>query len=249
MTETTFYILGSVLIVSLVSFAGVFLLSFRRDLLNTVLSYLVSFAVGALFTNVFFHLLPEVAEETDDLRGAFTFVLLGIVLSFVVEKFIHWRHCHHLECENHVKPVGTLVLIGDAAHNTLDGILIAATYLVDIQLGIATTIAVILHEIPQEISDFVILLHSGFSRSRAVLLNFLSALPAFLGALAILVLHEHILGIEDFLVPLVAGNFIYIAGSDLIPELNRDATARQSSLQLLALVAGILLLMLVSPAA
>lgn len=234
-------ILLSVLLVSLVSLTGVFLLSLHKTLLQKILLYLVSFATGAIFANVFFHILPEMIEETPDPQGAFGLVLIGLVLSFMIEKFIHWHHCHNLECK-HTDPVGTMMLIGDGVHNVTDGILIATTYLVDIQLGIATTIAVILHEIPQEIGDFAVLLHSGFSRSHALLWNFISALMAFVGAIAVLLLHEHIAGLEQMILPLIAGNFLYIAGSDLIPELHKESRLKNATFQLLAMLAGILLM-------
>lgn len=237
----TFNIVLSVLIVSLMSLSGVFLLSIHTAFLKKALLILVSFAVGAMFANVFLHLLPEVIDETPNVHGAMMLVLLGIVLSFVIEKFVHWHHCHNLDCA-HANPVGTMVLIGDGIHNITDGILIATTYLVDVQLGIATTIAVILHEIPQEIGDFAVLLHSGFSRSKALLWNFFSALTAFLGVIAVLLLHEHIRDIEQLLLPIITGNFLYIAGSDLIPELHKESRTQNAALQLAAMLAGILLM-------
>ena len=202
---------------------------------------LVSFATGALFANVFFHILPEVMEETTNIELSLGLVLMGILLSFVIEKFIHWHHCHNLEC-SHTKPIGTMVIIADGVHNATDGILIAATFLVDTELGIATTIAVILHEIPQEIGEFAILLHAGFSRAKALLWNFASALTAFVGAIAVLLLHEYIHGIEIILLPLIAGNFLYIAASDLVPELHKESKIKNLISQLLAMVAGIALM-------
>ncbi|OGG54047.1 hypothetical protein A2851_05805 [Candidatus Kaiserbacteria bacterium RIFCSPHIGHO2_01_FULL_53_29] len=231
----------SILLVSFVSFSGVFLLSLHKTLLKKFLLYFVSFAVGALFANVFFHILPEAVEEASDVQRIFGLVLLGIILSLVLEKFIHWHHCHNLDCRDH-HPVGTMVLIGDGAHNITDGILIATTYLVDMELGIATTIAIILHEIPQEIGDFAVLIHSGFSRSRALIWNFFSALTAFFGAIAVLVLREYISGIEYIFLPIIAGNFLYIAGSDLIPELHKESTFTQAFMQLCSIFLGIALI-------
>lgn len=231
----------SVLAVSLASLTGVLLLSFHQSFLRKVLLSLVSFAVGSLFANVFLHILPEIGESAENLRTSFGIVLLGILLSFVVEKFIHWHHCHNLDC-HHTSPVGTLTLIGDGIHNMTDGMVIAAAYLVSAQLGLATTIAVILHEIPQEIGDFAVLLHSGFTKAQALAANFLSALTAFLGAAAILLLSKHMQGIEAMLLPLAAGNFLYIAGSDLIPELNKEPKAKSSLAQLFAMIAGIALM-------
>ena len=239
--------LGSVLIVSLLSFVGVFFFSLREEVLKRVLLYFVSFATGALFANVFGHLLPEIAEESADLSQSFGLVFVGILFSFTIEKFIHWHHCHTLECDHQVHPVGKMILMGDGAHNITDGILIATAYLVDISLGIATTIAVIFHEIPQEIGDFSVLLHSGYSRGRALTLNFVSALTAVLGAVSVLFLHEKVHGIEQILLPLTAGNFLYIAGSDLIPELHKETRPGRALLQLLCIIAGAALLYTLAP--
>jgi len=244
--STTLYILISVLAVSCVSFAGVVLLSIKESTLKKILLYLVSFSTGALFANVFVHLLPEIAEESTDLHRSFLFVLGGIILSFIIEKFIHWHHCHSLECDNHIHPVGKMVLIGDGAHNITDGILIATTYLVSVPLGIATTIAVALHEIPQEIGDFGVLVHSGYTRIQAILLNFLSAITAFLGAFLVIVLRERVGNIEMILLPLVAGNFLYIAGSDLIPELHKETRFKQALLQLFFMILGVALMFTIS---
>ncbi len=241
---TNFFIFFSVFLVSIVSLTGVFLLSLSKSLLQKMLIYFVSFAVGALFANVFLHLLPEMIEVIPDAQAGFAFVLLGIILSFFLEKCIHWHHCHNLDCSCS-EPVGTMMLIGDGVHNIMDGILIAAAYLVDTQLGIATTIAVILHEIPQEIGDFAVLLHSGWSRQKALLANFLSAITAFLGAAAVLIIHEHVHGIEVLLLPITAGNFLYIAGSDLIPVLHKESNFRNAMLQFLSMIAGIALMYVV----
>lgn len=234
MSATVLHIFFSVLAVSLASLTGVFLLSLRPSFLRKVLPSLVSFAVGALFANVFLHILPEIG-------ASFRLVLLGILLSFIVEKFIYWHHCHNLDCR-HRSPVGALILMGDGIHNMTDGMVIAAAYLLSPELGLATTVAVILHEIPQEIGDFAVLLHSGYSRRRALAWNSLSALTAFLGAAAILLLHERVQGMETMLLSLAAGNFLYIAGSDLIPELNKEPKAKSSLVQLFAMLAGIALM-------
>lgn len=241
MFTTALSIFLSVLAVSLVSLTGVVLLSLHQSFLRKILLSLVSFAIGALFANVFLHILPETLETSANARVSFGLVLLGILLSFVMEKFIHWHHCHTLDCR-HRSPVGALVLAGDGIHNMLDGMTIAAAYLTSTELGLATTIAVILHEIPQEIGDFAVLLHSGFGRAQALLANFLSALTAFLGAGILLLLHGRVEGIEGILLPIAAGNFLYIAGSDLIPELNKDPQVKNSLAQLFAMTAGIALM-------
>ena len=239
--STISFVFVSILVVSLVSLTGVFLLSLHQVFLRKALLTLVAFATGALFANVFLHVLPETVETAGDIHTAFGLVLFGIILSFGIEKFVYWHHCHNLDC-SHANPVGTMLLIGDGVHNFMDGMLIATTYLVDIQLGIATTIAVILHEIPQEIGDFAVLLHSGFSRGRALFWNFASALTAFFGAALVLGLEVSIQGIEEVLLPIVAGNFLYIAGSDLIPELHKESRSTNALMQLIAMIAGIALM-------
>lgn len=152
------------------------------------------------------------AESNLDIHDAFALVLAGLLLSFVLEKFIHWHHCHKLYCKT-AQPLDTIMIVGDGVHNMADGVLIATAYLVDVQLGIAPTIAVILHEIPQEIGDFAVLLHSGFTHKKALIWNFISALTAFVGVALVLTLQSYAHGIEMVLLPLVAGNFLYIAGS------------------------------------
>ncbi len=235
------YTFLSVFAVSLASLAGAVLLSLHKTFLQKALIYLVSFAIGALFANVFLHLLPEAVEISSDIHQTFSLVLVGLLLTFIIEKFVHWHHCHNLSC-THSNPVGTMMLIGDGVHNITDGVLIAATYLVDIELGIATTTAVILHEIPQEIGDFAVLIHSGYSRTQALLWNFFSALTAFLGAIAVFMIHDHVANIEQILLPLTAGNFLYIAGSDLIPELHKESRIKNAFLQLAAMIGGVMLM-------
>lgn len=230
----------SVAAVGAVSLIGIALFLISESVIRKFLLILVSFSVGALLGDVFYHILPELAEGADFER-ALTLVLAGMILSFVVEKMIHWHHCHVLPaeescCEHH--HVGTMSLIGDGVHNFIDGALIAASFLVSAEIGIATTIAVLLHEIPQEIGDFAVLLHSGYTRKKALLFNLLSALMAFIGAGIVLVMPSAS-AIADVLLPIAAGNFLYLAGSDLIPELHKETRFRRAVLQLVAILAGI----------
>ena len=220
MTNAAFTI-GSVLVVSAVSLLGAFILS-GGDTLKRLMKFLVGISTGALLGNVFLHLLPESLEHGESTDRVLALVFAGLLGSFLIETFIHWRHCHDLDCAGHIEPVGPLILAGDAAHNVIDGILIATAYLVDVPLGIATTVAVVLHEIPQELGDFALLVHSGLSRKKALLWNFASALPAFLGVALVMTLTTTAPHIEAALLPLAAGNFLYIAGSDLIPELHKQ---------------------------
>ncbi len=243
MNDIWFYSLVSVFIVSLISFIGVFTLSLKTEKLRKVLIYLVSFSAGALFGDAFIHLLPEVVEKSGFGLDVSLSVLIGILIFFFLEKVVQWQHCHMPISKEHAHPFAYMNLVGDALHNFIDGLIIAASYIVSIPAGIATTIAVVLHEIPQEIGDFGVLIHGGFSKSKALALNFLSAIFAILGAIVALWLVGEVEHIELFLVPIAAGGFIYIAGSDLIPELQKHSDKiSRSILQLLAFIIGILVM-------
>jgi zinc and cadmium transporter len=240
-----FYTLASVILVSLFSFIGIFTLSIKTEKLKRFLIYFISFAAGALFGDVFLHLLPEFVEEHTFGFQTSLSILGGLLIFFVLEKVIYWRHCHMPNDRNHVHPFAYLNLVGDGLHNFIDGIIIAASYIVSIPIGIASTIAVVLHEIPQEIGDFGILIHGGFSKWKALMLNFITALTAFLGAVLTLWLAYFIDGLQFFLIPFAAGGFLYIAGSDLIPELHKHSVSlKKSILQLLAFLLGIAIMML-----
>lgn len=241
MTPSFLPALGSILAVSAASFAGVALLSLRKRLLHRILLFLVAFSTGALLGNVFLHLFPEMLHDRAP-AGVFPMVIGGMLLSFIIEKFVHWHHHHDPECERHVHAAGPLILIGDGVHNLLDGMLIATAYLVSPAVGIATTIAVLLHEIPQEMGDFGVLVHSGYSRGQALLLNGLSALMAVIGGVAVFLLADVVDGLEEILLPIAAGNLLYIAAADLIPELHKELRPRHAVLQLLFMLAGIGLL-------
>lgn len=236
------YVLVSVLIVSLISLIGALTLSIKKERLKKGLIYLVSVAAGTLFGGALLHLLPEVIEERGFGIEISFLVLGGIALFFVLEKVIHWHHSHLPMGGEHVHPFSIMILIGDALHNFLDGLIIAASYLINIPAGIATTVAVALHEIPQEISDFGVLLHGGFSVSKALLFNFVSALFAFIGAVVALTLSNYVEGIGFFITAIAIGAFIYIAGSDLIPELHKHPNFKTSIIQLIAFIAGILIM-------
>lgn len=239
--ETIVWIFLSLAIVSSISLLGVFTLSLRREFVQRITLYLVSFAVGALFGGAFFHLIPEAYEQLGYGPQASLLIVTGILIFFVLEKFLRWRHCHvHDGVEhNHAHPFVTMNLIGDGMHNLIDGILIAASYMSDTHAGIVTTLAVLLHEIPQEIGDFGVLLHGGLGVRRALLLNFLSALLAFAGAGLVILGSEWIEGLSVYLLPITAGGFLYIAGSDLIPELQHDAGLRKSAFQFVGIAMGL----------
>lgn len=236
------YIMLSVIGISLISFIGVFTLSIKKVTLDKILLYLVAFSAGALIGDSFLHLLPELIEEIGFETITALYVILGLLSMFIIEKLIRWRHCHHSpHRHNHAKiePFAMTSLIGDGVHNFIDGLLIGASYFLSIPAGIATTIAVALHEIPQEIGDFAVLTHGGFSRHKALGLNFLTALTAIIGAILAIYLAGQIDGITHFLIPFAAGHFIYIATADLIPELHKEENLEKSALQILWFIAGI----------
>jgi len=233
------YTLISVLVISLLAFIGIVSLTVNAKRLKTVLVYLISFSAGALFGDAFIHLLPEVVESYGFSLIVSLGVLGGILIFFVLEKIIHWQHCHLPITEEHIHPFAYMNIIGDALHNFIDGIIIAASYVISIPAGLATTLAVALHEIPQEIGDFGVLIYGGFSRSKALILNFISALTAVLGAVLALWATTVVEQIEMFLVPIAVGGFIYIAGSDLIPELHKETRLRRSIMQIIAFLLGI----------
>lgn len=237
MSHLSILILLSVIGVSSISLSGVLLLLLHKKILEKILSVLISFSTGALLGDVFLHMFPEMSEEPTE--SMWMIVLAGILMSFILEKFIHWHHCHASVCAEHRHPVGIMNLVGDVLHNALDGLLIAGSYFISIEVGIATTAAVILHEIPQEIGDIGVLLYSGYSKTKAVLFNLLTACSAILAAIIIIIIGSDTPSVPLILVPLAAGNFLYIAGSDLIPELHKETAIGKSTIQLLGLLGGI----------
>ncbi len=242
------YILISVIIVSCISLLGILTLTLKQKILQKLILYLVSFAAGALLGDAFLHLLPETLKQGPALNIAI-YALLGIVVFFAIEKFIQWRHTHHAHVreikEHKHKTFVYMNLIGDATHNFMDGLIITGSYLVSIPLGISTTLAVMLHEIPQEIGDFAVLIHGGLKIPKALWYNFLSAITAILGALTAWVLQNYIDNIAFNISAFAIGAFIYIANSDLIPELHKERQSlKKATKQLIALVLGMLVMAL-----
>lgn len=239
------YSLGSVFIVSLMSFVGIFTLSIKIERLRRILIYMISFAAGALLGGAFLHLLPHVVAEQGFGLNIAIYVLVGIATMFVVEKVIHWRHCHIPTTADHPHPYAWLNLFGDGVHNFIDGLIIGGAYMVSIPVGVATTIAVILHEIPQEIGDFGVLIYGGFSKCKALLLNFASALTAVLGVIVALLIGSYVENLTVFLVPFAAGGFVYIASADLIPEMHKTVKISRSLVQFVFFALGIGVMLLV----
>ena len=232
--------LTSVIIISAMSLVGVLVLWLKDQQLKKVLLYLVSFSVGGLFGDAFIHLIPETIEESGFGTSASVLLLFGILSSFAIEKFLQWRHCHIPTSSEHPHSFAYMNLFGDAVHNLIDGLIVGGSYLAGISVGVSTTLAVIFHEIPQELGDFGVLIHGGFSKTKALRFNFLTALTAVLGAVIALVLGATLEGFIPLLIPFAAGNFIYIAGSDLIPELRRDEPdLKKAALQVTSILFGV----------
>ena len=236
---------GSIILVSLISLIGVLTLWMADKRLRSIFIYLVSFAAGGLLGDVFLHLIPEMAESGGIHASISITIIFGILTSFVVERFLQWRHCHIPTSKDHPHSFAYMNLFGDAVHNFIDGMIIGGSYLASIPLGIATTIAVIFHEIPQELGDFSVLVYGGFSKKKALMYNFATALTAIVGVAIAFTVGSLIEGFVPLLIPFAAGNFIYIAGSDLIPELRKDKPEiKKSTLQVTFLILGVIPMLL-----
>lgn len=248
MNIITVYALISVFVVSLISIIGVFALSFNQKTLNKSIFLLVSLAVGALFGDAIIHLIPEAFESAENPANVSLFIIIGIVSFFVLEKFLRWSHSHEHDYEgverdqekaNAVKPIGSLIIVSDSIHNIIDGMTIGVSYLINIEIGIATTVAIILHEIPQEISDFALLIHAGYSKRKALLLNFVSSFVAVVGTIIVLVFGSSFESSMPLMIAFAAGGFLYIAGSDLVPEIQKTSDLKDSLQQFIAIIIGI----------
>ena len=235
-------ILIAVFIVSLISLVGIFLF-LKEKIIKKYLFYLVSFAAGSLLGAAFLDLLPE-AFKSGFRESVPVFIIIGILSFFILEKFLHWHHHHTGKKEVHV--FNYLNTIGDGLHNFLDGAIIAVSFLNSTQIGIVVTIAVVAHEIPQEIGDFAILIYGGWSKLKASIINFLTALTAVLGALFAYFYSSFIENSSLYLTSFAIGGFIYIAGTDLIPEIHKEKDLKKSSVQFILLIFGVLLIWLVS---
>ena len=244
-----FSLLGGVLSVIV---ASTFLL-LPANVRSRLVPHLVSFAIGSLLGAAFLGLLPHalIGQGVEDFHVMFLTVLIGLLGFFLLEKLVLWRHCHSDHCEAHgpahshdenpedSKAAGMMVLVGDAMHNFVDGILIAAAFLTDIHLGVVTALAIAAHEIPQEVGDFVVLLHSGFTRSKALLYNVLSSLSTIVGAM---LAYWWLAGMEEILpyvLAVAASSFIYIAVADLIPGLHKRTEVSATIQQMLLIISGV----------
>jgi zinc and cadmium transporter len=240
-----FLILLSTFLISLIAFIGALALFLKEEWLDRMLLVLVAFSAGSLIGGAFLHLLPEAIEKAgeENVLKIFLFLILGFVTFFVLENFIRWHH-HHTKDHPAIMPFSYLILVSDGVHNFIDGLIIAASFVVAPPLGVVTALVVALHEIPQEIGDFGILVYGGFKKVKALFLNFLSAIIVVFGGIAGFLLSEKIGESIIFLLPFAAGNFIYIAASDLIPEIKHKVSSKKSLVHFVIFLLGIFLMFL-----
>lgn len=240
--STLLWIILTTTVISLLSLIGVLTLAISDKLLKKVLLALVGLSAGTLLGGAFLHLIPESMHELEPLLGhdnVFMLVLLGFVIFFVLEKML-WRHCHDKECKIHT--FAYINLVGDGVHNFIDGLIIAASFLINVELGIITTTAVLAHEIPQEIGDFGVLVYGGLSKKKALLFNFITALTALAGGVIGYYMIPHLGDFQHYILPIAAGGFIYIAASDLVPELHKEKRLSRSILAFSTFIIGIFLM-------
>jgi zinc and cadmium transporter len=226
---------------------GLFALNIRAHWVSA----LVSYAIGALLGAVFLDILPEAIKLSPNSTTVSSTVLLGILLFFTLEKVLIWRHCHHDHCEVHEPPQsqnrtmhdhgrsGTMVIVGDTFHNFIDGIIIAAAFLTDIHLGVVTSLAIIAHEIPQEVGDFAVLIHSGYTRLRAFQMNLISSFATVVGGILGYLTLQTMQIWTPSLLALAAASLIYVAVADLIPGLHKRTQLRDTIQQVILIVMGV----------
>lgn len=241
--ETIYWILAATIADGLFAFAGVFTLIMKKALFRKVMLALVAFSAGALLGGAFFHLMPEALEGASGGLYPFILLLAGFVVFFLLEKFLYWHHCHNYEGKCPVHPVSYLILIGDGLHNMIDGLVIAASFFTGVHFGIITTLMIIAHEVPQELGDFAVLVHGGFSRLKALMFNFISQLTAVIGGIIGYFAAASAEHFSAYLLPVAAGGFLYISASDLIPELHKEKDARKSVTSFVFFLCGIALML------
>jgi len=245
---TTFlWILITTFFISLISFIGALTLFLKEKILNKILLLLVAFSAGALIGGAFLHLIPEavikVGIEEKSLLKIFLYLIFGFCIFFILEQFIKWHH-HHSTQHPKVLPFSYLILFSDGLHNFIDGLIIAGSFMAGFPIGLVTSLAVILHEIPQEIGDFAVLIYGGFKKSKVLFLNFLSATIAILGGIIGFFIFRKIGEGILFLLPFTAGSFIYIAASDLIPQIKEEWELKKSVIHFLVFLTGIIIMAL-----
>jgi len=242
-------ILIATFVVSLFSLVGIFALSLKEETLHNILLILVAFSAGSILGAVYFDLLPEAIEFFEGKSRAYIYIALGFVSFFFLERFIYWYHGHGHEADisktvdrASTKGFAYLNLIGDGIHNFIDGMVIAASFMIGFSTGLATTVAVIFHELPQEMGDYGILVYAGFKRSKALMLNFAAATTVVFGGVSAIFLIGAVEALSGFLIALLAGGFIYLGASELIPELHGERSFRKSVVQFALFILGLFLM-------
>ena len=230
------WILGSTVAISLISLLGIIFIAMREETLQHLLLVLVGLAAGGLMGGALFHLLPESLEHAESMT-VFMYTGLGFVLFFLLERVFFWRHCHEEKCDVHAFTY--LSILGDGIHNFIDGVTIAVSFSLGLNLGLFAALAIILHEIPQEIGDFAILVYGGFSKLQALFVNFLTACTAIAGALVGYFFASYVTNLSFVMLPFAAGGFLYIASSDLIPELHKERDFKKSNLSFFFFLLGL----------
>jgi len=223
-----------------VALAGLLLL-LKRDLLERVSGYLLYLAGGTLLGAAWLGMIPEATGMLDS-QVVFQFVLAGILFFFVLEKVILWRTCQNVDCERHTKAAVPMILIGDAFHNAIDGVVIAASFLTSVELGFFVTLSVVLHEIPQELGDFGILIKGGLSRKKALLLNMLSGSTAIIAGISAYYIMDVVKCYIPYALAFAASSFLYIALADLIPEMHKKTKLKDSFVQIILICVGIFMI-------
>lgn len=241
MNTELLWITVSGLLMSAIALVGSITLLLKQSTLEKVLLPLVAFAAGSLIGGALFHMLPVALERSGDARTVFLSAAMGFAVFLALEQFMHWHHCHARDM-HHQEPSTYLILIADGLHNLLGGLAVGGVFLVDIELGITAWIAAAMHEIPQELGDLAVLVHGGWRKGRALLFNFLSGLTFLLGGLIAYFASAHLRIDTDPLIAFGAGNFLYIAASDLIPRINREQTMANNLIHYASFLLGLTLL-------
>jgi zinc and cadmium transporter len=235
-----YWIVASGLLMSAIAMVGSVTLFLQPTTLERLLLPLVAFAAGSLIGGAFFHMIPAGLEAFDNSISLFAWLVLGFCVFFALEQFLHWHHCHRSQatCK---QPLTYLILIGDGLHNFIGGLAIAGTFLIDIRLGIMAWLAAAAHEVPQELGDFAVLIHGGWSKKKALLFNVLSGLMFLVGGLVAYSLSSTL--DISFLIPFAAGNFIYIGATDLVPEVNKHEDLKINLINYAAFIFGVSLML------
>lgn len=241
--STFAWIVVAGLAMSALALVGAVTTILSRAALQRILLPMVGLAAGSLLGGALFHMLPESVDALGNTMAVYISVAVGFIVFFCLEQLLHWHHCHRLDHSRH-RPLGYLILLADGLHNLIGGLAVGGAFIVDIRVGVITWLVAAAHEIPQELGDFGVLVHSGWSRRSALAWNFVSALTFLVGALVAYGLSAHV--DVAFLLPFAAGNFIYIAAADLLPEITAEPRSRDKLETSVSFVVGLVFLLAVT---